>query len=84
MDEIPGEERGFRLDYLGQGLMTIGFIVLMGGVLAGLLSIPSLKGGWEGVWYIPRGGILFVLPVPLLLVATGALLYFFGRRNGID
>lgn len=84
IDTIAGEDRGFAFSAIGQGLMTIAVIALLGAVLALLLSGPSLAGGWEGVWYVPRGEIIFVLPISLALFVTGGLLYLVGRRNGTD
>jgi hypothetical protein len=81
VDRIPGESRGFPFSQVGQGLMTLGVVALLAGILAVLLSAPSLEMGWEGSWYVPRGELAFVLPVSLALVAAGAVLYMLGRNE---
>jgi len=84
IDTMAGEDRAFSFSAVGQGLMTIAVIALLGAVLALLLSGPSLAGGWDGVWYVPRGEIFFVLPISIALFVIGGVLYLFGRRNGTD
>lgn len=81
VDRIPGESRGFPFSQVGQGLMTLGVVALLAGILAVLLSAPSLQMGWEGSWYVPRGELVFVLPVSLALIAAGAVLYMLGRNE---
>jgi hypothetical protein len=76
LDTVPGEDEGrrsFSFAAIGQGLMV--------GIIAALLSVPSLNGGWEGVWYIPRGELFFVLPLSLFLMVAGGILYLLGRRD---
>jgi len=81
IDRIAGESREIPFCQIGQALVTLGVIALMAGLLAVLLSGPSLDLGWEGSWYVPRGELLFVLPLSLALMATGAVLYILGRRE---
>ena len=79
VDQIPGESRGFPFSQVGQGLMTLGVVALMAGILAVMLSAPSLEMGWEGTWYVPRGELVFVLPLSLAMMAAGGVLYLLGR-----
>ena len=81
MDQIPGERQGFPFSQLGQGMIMLGIMALMAGILAVLLSAPSLDLGWEGNWYVPRGELFFVLPFSLALMAAGGVLYLLGRRE---
>ena len=81
IDSIPGEEQDFPFAQLGQGLATAGFIALLAGILAVILSSPSLDLGWEGNWYVPRGELAFVIPLSLALMAAGGILYILGRRG---
>ena len=60
-------------------MMTLGIVALMAGILAVLLSAPSLDLGWEGSWYVPRGELFFVLPFSLALMVAGGVLYLLGR-----
>jgi len=84
IDSIPGEEGGFPFAEAGQGLIMLGVIALMAGILAALLSAPSVDRGWEGAWYVPRGELLFVLPMSLAMLAAGAILYFLGRLDDVE
>jgi hypothetical protein len=81
IDRIPGEDRDVPFAQVGQGLATVGFIALLAGILAVLLSGPSLQLGWEGSWYIPRGEMGFGVPMSLALMVAGVLLHIFGRRT---
>jgi hypothetical protein len=81
VDLIPGQDRELPFSQLGQALMTLGVMALMAGVLAILLSGPSLDLGWEGSWYVPRGELVFVLPFSLAMMAAGAILHVLGRRT---
>jgi len=82
IDRIAGESREIPFCQIGQALVTLGVIALMAGLLAVLLSGPSLDLGWEGSWYVPRGELVFVLPLSLALMAAGIVLYLLGRREG--
>jgi hypothetical protein len=82
VDQIPGESRDFPFAQIGQGMMTLGIVALMAGILAVLLSAPSLDLGWEGNWYVPRGELSFVLPFSLALMVAGGALYIMGRPTG--
>jgi hypothetical protein len=82
IDRIPGEKQDIPFCQIGQGLVTLGVIALMAGLLAALLSGPSLDMGWEGSWYVPRGELAFVLPLSLALMVAGIVLYLLGRREG--
>jgi len=84
VDTVKGEPRRSMLTSIGQGLLFLGGVGLLLGFVTLLVSAPTLGSGWEGAWFVPRGQLVFLVPVALLLMGAGAVLYLLGRIRSSD
>jgi hypothetical protein len=80
MNEDENEDSYFDFGTLSKGLMILGIIVLLMYALLYISSfITSSQETWEGSFVGDVNAFLCALPLSIILLVAGGILYFFHR-----